>query len=240
METIGTRIVNGRALACVLNDAGTDRIAILCHGFRSSMIGPNRLFVRLARDLEAEGISCLRFDQFGSGNSGGSFLDSSFDDWVRTIVSLAEEYSSAGNRVALVGQSMGGAAVICAAAQLDDGIAGVGAWVPGVNAASPPSAHPDELMEEGAQVVRWSFWHEAYRADIVGAFASIVAPTHVWLATDDEFISREENERLATVAREHQRVTILEGHAHSAWTVAQAEVVLSQTKDFVRTTLSAS
>jgi uncharacterized protein len=236
METIGTRDINGYRLAYALHDAGSMRLVIMCHGFRSSMIGPNRLFVRVARELAAHGISSLRFDQYGSGNSEGDFVDSSFDGWIRAIVTLANEHIAAGHRVALLGQSMGGSAAICVAEELGARLSGIAAWVPGTNVIANRYAGPD-LMEEGGQVVRTSFWQEAHDADVAGALARITAPTRVWLATQDEFCSPDDNQRLVDVAQPHQAITILDGYPHSAWTFAQSEQVVQETVDFLLTAL---
>lgn len=240
METLELREIRGRQIAFAFHDAGTPRIAILCHGFRSSMIGPNRFFVRLARDLVEARISVFRFDQYGSGNSEGSFVDSSFENWVEAITAVSEEYLSQGNRVALLGQSMGGAAVLCAAASLGGHrLAGVAAWVPGMNAVDLPPLSPDQLMEEGGQQVRAQYWYEAKAADIPGAFTRIEVPTAVWLATEDEFVSPEHNDLLIRAARQHQTIRVLQGFSHSSWTVEEAEVVLTETAAFLRRSLDA-
>lgn len=110
--------ISGRSVACAHHDAAGDTTVIFCHGFRGEKTGPNRTFVRAARQLADRGVSSLRFDQYGSGDSDGDFLESRFDDWVETIVALSREYLERGQRIALFGQSMGASAVICAAATL--------------------------------------------------------------------------------------------------------------------------
>ena len=112
MNTLRTQIYNDHTIALALHEASTKKVVIFCHGFRGTSTGPARFFVKAARELEKEGISSVRFDQYGSGNSDGEFEESRFDDWVATTIAIARDYLSNGYEVALFGQSMGAATVI--------------------------------------------------------------------------------------------------------------------------------
>jgi len=74
---------------------------------------------RIARGLVGEGIGVLRFDFTGLGSSGGEFANTTFssnvEDLVRAAGFLREHYQAP--RV-LIGHSLGGAAVLAAAAQI--------------------------------------------------------------------------------------------------------------------------
>ena len=120
MNTLRTQIYNDHTIALALHEASTKKVVIFCHGFRGTSTGPARFFVKAARELEKEGISSVRFDQYGSGNSDGEFEESRFDDWVATTIAIARDYLSNGYEVALFGQSMGAATVINAAAELPE------------------------------------------------------------------------------------------------------------------------
>ena len=80
--------VNGKDIFCALAEPEPNqkKMVIMSHGFRASSIGPARTFVDFARILNKNGYSTLRFDQANSGNSEGDYLDSSYNEWVNTIV----------------------------------------------------------------------------------------------------------------------------------------------------------
>lgn len=221
--------VRGQRIATVFHRADADRVVLLCHGFRGSKIGPSRLFVRLARRLRVAGISTLRFDQYGSGDSEGEFVDSSFDDWVATTRVLAERRLGRGAQIALLGQSMGGAAALVVAAELGDRLSSVVAWVPDPSIDEAPAV--GEHDEEGGQRVGWRFWHEANRADVARRFREIQAPTLVFFATDDDYVSPANQQALIEARRPHQRIVILDKHTHSGWSYDQAEQVVDQSTE---------
>jgi len=224
--------LDGRRIAAAWHHAPGKRIVVFCHGFRGDKLGPNRCFVRLARRLQAAAIGSLRFDQHGSGDSQGDFVDSSFDDWVRTTVALARGFLRDGYQVALLGQSMGGTAALVAAAELGSDLASVVAWMP--DPSVDPPAPEGEFMEEGGQRVRWDYWREAHAANAPTRFREILAPTLVFFATDDAYVSPDNREALIRGHRPHQRIELLEGHAHSAWTYDQAERIIRQTGAFLQ------
>jgi len=225
--------VNGRRIAAALHVAPSKKIVLVCHGFISSKIGPNRFFVRLARRLQQRGICALRFDQYGSGDSEGDFFDSSFNDWIATTKELVHLYRRDGYQVALLGQSMGGSTALATAGDLGAEIAAVVAWVP------DPSVDPmqpgGDWSEEGGQRVQRRYWQEAHGADIVGRFRAITAPTLVFFATADDYVSTENRQAISDVRRAHQQIAWLEGWTHSAWTYDQATQVIDQSVDFLIT-----
>ena len=203
----------------------------MCHGFRGSRIGPHRSFVQLARRLQSAGLSALRFDQYGSGDSDGDFFDSSFDHWVETISTLADRYHAEGYNVALLGQSMGGAAVIAAAARLGARITSVVAWVPDPSIDEP--IETGDVMEEGGERVNWAFWREAHQANIPRCFGEILAPTLTFFATEDQFVSAANQRALVNAAQTHQEFVWLYAHSHSSWTYEQTDAVLDRTQRFL-------
>lgn len=223
--------INGHSLAATLRDTKSKNIVIFCHGYRSSSIGPQRLFVDCARNLAKYKISSVRFDQYGSGNSEGAFVDSGFNDWVETARLIAQKYLSEGYKVMLFGQSMGGATVIAAAADLPD-LAGLVAWVPdpSVDKFTPP---PNGIIEEEGQIIKSSYWQEAHDAGIALKLNKIDTPCYIVQASDDRYVSHENHTAIVSNAQENHAVDMHDGYSHSSWSYAQIKVVMPKTIGFV-------
>lgn len=233
MEHASIQNINGHAIHCVVHEAKSKNIVIFCHGFRSSSIGPNRFFVRAARLLADKGIATIRFDQFGSGNSAGDFIESSFTDWVETIKVIARMYQAKGYKVTLFGQSMGGSAVICAGAELND-IASIVSWVPDPSEDTfiePTSGH----VEESGQRVTSRFWREAHNAKIAEQLAKIEYPVYIIQCSKDDYVSPANQQVLQKHAKTQHVLELFEGLSHSSWTFDEATEIISKSVDFIIT-----
>ena len=76
---------------------------------------------RLAAALAADGIATLRFDFTGLGGSEGEFANTGFSSNVADLVAAADRMRAAGRAPSLlVGHSLGGAAVLAAAARVPE------------------------------------------------------------------------------------------------------------------------
>jgi hypothetical protein len=230
-EHLSMRDVDGRRIAVAWHEAGSRDLVVFCHGFRGHKGGPNSFFVGAARQLAAHGVCSLRFDQPGSGDSEGSFEDSSFDEWLATTAAIVREHQAAGYRVALFGQSMGGAAVLAVAAEVTGLVAEV-AWVPDPNV-DPFEPSPTGFCEEGGQIVQDRFWREAHEARIAERLPNVAAPAYLVFGTADEFVSEENRLALTERARPHHRIDVFEGYAHSAWTHVQATEIIDRSCRFL-------
>lgn len=231
MIEVKTESYNNHRIAVSHHDTKSKSIVIFCHGYRGTAVGPSRFFVRAAQKLEEAGISSVRFDQFGSGNSEGSFFDSSFDDWLATTKAIAENYLSKGYRVALFGQSMGGATVISVGSELTT-LTAVVAWVPDPNVEEfkyPESGY----IEEGGQRVQAAYWQQAHDAKVADKLVNLKAPTFVVQCTDDEYVDDANRKAISDNAQLHHEVTNLEGYSHSSWTYEQAEEIIAKSTEFI-------
>ena len=119
----------GEDLAARLEMAEDVRgVAIFAHCFTCSK--DVVAVTRISRALRQSGISVLRFDFTGLGRSKGTFSDTNFSSNVHDILDAAaylkEIYKAPS---LLIGHSLGGAAVLAAAKQLDDvrGVVTIGA-----------------------------------------------------------------------------------------------------------------
>ncbi|BBX04036.1 osmotically inducible protein OsmC [Mycolicibacterium moriokaense] len=88
--------------------------AVFAHGFTLGKDSPAA--ARICKQLAAEGIGVLRFDNLGLGDSEGDWGDGSFSHKVADTVRAVEFMNASGREVRLlVGHSFGGSAVIAAA-----------------------------------------------------------------------------------------------------------------------------
>lgn len=82
-------------------------IVILCHGFLSNK--DSRTNMRLTELLVSQGLSTLRFDWFGMGESSGQFSNINVTTCQSQLDSLLEDIKAKGYRnIGLVGSSFGG------------------------------------------------------------------------------------------------------------------------------------
>lgn len=231
VEHITSATFNGHRLATILHEAGGTDLVVFCHGFQGNKAGPSRFFVRAARTLAADGVSSLRFDQYGCGDSPGNSTESSFDDWVATTRAIAEHYLADGDRVALFGQSMGASAAIVAAAGLPR-LTALVAWVPDPNI-EPFVPGAEEFLEENSQLVRPRYWREAHEARVAERFERVDMPAYLVFATADCFVDEANRRALIDRAKPQHRVEVFEGYVHSAWTYDQATDIIQRSCDFL-------
>ena len=230
-EKIKSQNINNHRLATVFHDAGSKNIVIFAHGFQSTTIGPCRRFVTTARQLAKKGISSLRFDQYGSGNSEGDFFESSFDDWVKTIRTIAENYLAQDYKVALFGQSMGGAAVLAVGSELPD-LSAIVAWSPDPNVDEfiPPK---NGIDEENGQIVQASFWQEAHDAKVAEKLSLIKTPMYIVQCTADEYVDELNRNAIIRNARSNHKVENYAGYPHSKWTYQQGKEIIDKSVRFL-------
>jgi alpha/beta superfamily hydrolase len=105
-------------LAAVHHQADPSRLVIFAHGYTGTKCESGRLFVQTARALAEAGISALRFDFWGSGDSEGGFEDVSPNTEIADLHSVIgwarrKRFSSIG----VLGLSLGGAVSICTVAE---------------------------------------------------------------------------------------------------------------------------
>lgn len=71
MRRLLTFPCDGMALAATLDDGASEVGLLMVTGGSQTRIGSHRMYERLARNLSENGISCLRFDRRGVGDSEG-------------------------------------------------------------------------------------------------------------------------------------------------------------------------
>jgi len=222
---------NGHRILTAFHDTNNKSIVIFCHGYRGTSVGPNRFFVTAARQLAKQGISSLRFDQYGSGNSEGDFFNSSFVDWIKTTKEITENYLNQGYKVALLGQSMGGAAVIVVGSELPN-LSAIVAWSPDPNV-EKFIAPENGIIEENGQIVQARFWQEAHDVKVADKLSLVKAPMYIVQCTADEYVDEENRNAITKNAQSNHKVENFEGYSHNKWTFEQGEGIIDKSVNFL-------
>jgi pimeloyl-ACP methyl ester carboxylesterase len=131
------------------------------------------------------GIAVLRFDFTGLGQSGGDFADSTFSGSIRDLIAAIRSMDSADRAPSLlIGHSLGGAAVLAAAADLPDikAVATIGAPF--------DVAHITNLLRDGMPALLTEGEAEV---DIGGR------PFRIRLSFVDDLARHDQRQRIATL-----------------------------------------
>ena len=197
----------GERLAGVLHGPVQPRMAISCHGMFSDKGGNKHL--ALAKALEEQGISLLRFDFAGSGESEGLLYDVSYSRRMEDLDCALEALVAQGGRFfAVFGSSLGGAVALLAAAR-DERIVGV--------ATLAAIGHPAELLESQPEALaNWrklgyhdfaagrvgsEFLDDSLTHDVVGAVSVLRAPILVVHGDQDQVVPCSDAHDIAAAAR---------------------------------------
>lgn len=247
MEKTFFEEINGKQVFCILSQpqVPSKKVVIMSHGFRSNSTGPSRSFVNFKDILVSEGFNVFRFDQPNSGNSEGHFIDSSFSEWVQTIVYFARKYLDEGYEIVLLGQSMGATATVIASARggIKNKIAAIILWVPDpksdspdwLSKKSPAKKYQDNIFEEGGQKYKGSFWQEVKDADFFTCLNEYKGPIHLVYGQEDMFVSERLRGQVINVVRKKgQQAMILEGQDHSGWDYDVCQEVYKTELEFIK------
>lgn len=106
---------------------------LIIHGFAGNKLGHQRIYVACAAALSAQGVAVLRVDCRGCGDSEGSFEHNSIDtlvtDACESVRFLRSQPGIDGDRIGVLGASLGGAISVLLAMQLGD-ISALAMWAP--------------------------------------------------------------------------------------------------------------
>ncbi|HEX8781450.1 MAG TPA: alpha/beta fold hydrolase [Nocardioides sp.] len=190
---------------------------------------------RICKQLAAEGIGMLRYDNLGLGDSEGDWGDGSFSRKVADTVEAVRFMNASGRPVELlVGHSFGGAAVIDVAGRVD----GVRA-VATIGAPSDPShteqqydALIDRVLEEGeaewlvggrALTLKRDFVQDVREADITEAIRTLGLPLLVMHSPTDATVDVSNAGQIYRLARHPRSFISLEGSDHLLTAPGQAQ-----------------
>lgn len=239
MEKVFFEKINGKKVFCLFADtmlkSKSKKLVIMCHGFRGDSPGPARQFVDFQRILVKNGYSVLRFDQPHSGNSEGDYINTSFKEWVETIVYFVDKFIGLGYEVNLLGQSMGASATVASInhKKIKNKVPCILVWVP--DPETDFFGDPNKIYEEGGQRYKGSFWQEAKDSNFFECLKSYNGKIHLVYGEVDRYVSRElMDQTIKIVQDKDQGVMILKGQDHSPWEYDSAQDVFKKELEILK------
>jgi pimeloyl-ACP methyl ester carboxylesterase len=118
---------------------GSSRGAVLiCYPWSSEYLFSHRSLRQLASKLSQNGFETLRFDYFGTGDSGGNVADADFAGWENDIESAIQELSDLAGikKVVLVGLRLGANLATSVAKRRSPEVSSIVLWDPIVSGKS--------------------------------------------------------------------------------------------------------
>jgi uncharacterized OsmC-like protein/alpha/beta superfamily hydrolase len=191
---------------------------------------------RICRELVNHGIAVLRFDFTGLGNSDGDFSNTNFssniDDLLSAVDFLRQNYEAP---KLLVGHSLGGAAVLGVAGQVDEvkAVATIGAPSDAAHVAHNFSVAMDEINDRGEAEVTLGLRKftikkqfiddlESYSNDYIQRLGKALLVMHAPL---DETVAINEAEKIYLAAKHPKSFISLDGADHLLTKKADADYV---------------
>jgi len=244
---------HGQKLAAVLADPAPDKhmpIAILCHGFTTQKNNDTNL--ALTQSLNQNGIATFRYDFFGHGESEGDFADITLTEGTDDVLSAIKFVKDRGNtKIAIVGSSYGGIAVLLAAAKSSD--------LSAVAGKSPVSDYPEVEMLRRTEddIAKWqkdgftihrnskgtefklnySFWQDMQSQFVYDIADRIKVPTLIIHGTADESVPIEQSRKTAQLIPNCQLIEI-EDADHRYSKKEHFDQMIASISDFLVKTLS--
>jgi len=124
----GGRTLRGWQLGTVARNGSA---ALLVHGFGSTDIGGQQLFVQTARTLAEHGSAVRSYSRLGHGTSDGDFADITIGDEVDQVVAMIRTLAAdAAGPVHVVAHSLGAVESAMAAARVPELVATLTLWSP--------------------------------------------------------------------------------------------------------------
>ncbi len=188
----------------------------------------------ISRALNLRGYGVLRFDFTGLGNSEGDFVDTNFTTNIADLLAAAEYLAAAHQPPSLlVGHSLGGAAVLCAATQLTGirAVATIGAPFAADHVASHFAEDLKTIEQQGAATVNIGgrpfsiakqFLDDLEEQRVEEHIQELDAALLILHSPQDQTVNIDEAAKLYTAARHPKSFVSLDGADHLLTNAADA------------------
>ncbi len=227
---------DGQGIFTVVHDMGKNSpVIVMFHGFTGNHIENRFIFARLSRSLEKAGISSIRFDFRGSGNSDGTFEDMTLSSEIsdaRVVVDYAKSRFDA--KIGVLGLSMGGTVALLSAPDLNPDALCL--WAPASKNAEifALNGMPKELensLDVGGISVSPDFVREIFTLDAFSNAKKYAGPVSILHGTDDPTVPFKYSQALV---EEFKNATLfpVESSNHTFTSVEWSTFVINKTVEF--------
>lgn len=225
-ETVRFPSVTGDRLAGLIDlpEGEVRGWGVFAHGFTLGKDSPAA--ARICKQLAAEGVGMLRFDNLGLGDSQGDWGAGGFTNKVADTVRAVEFMNASGRTIEiLVGHSFGGAAVLAAALATPSvrAVVTIGAPFQTTHVEHNFDAILDRVMAEGeaewlvggkALTLRRTFIEDIRQADLAACIQALKRPLLVMHAPTDNAVGIANASDIFRAARHPRNFISLEGADH--------------------------
>jgi putative redox protein len=207
---------------------------------------------RISRFLAASGFAVLRFDFTGLGGSGGDFPNTSFRSNIDDLVAAADYLRDAHQApVLLMGHSLGGTAVLAAAAQIPEckAVVTIGAPATPEHVRKQFAGSSERIEAEGEALVsiagrefriKKEFLDDLRRHPLTEQVARLRRALLIFHAPLDEVVSIDEAANIFIAAKHPKSFVSLDGADHLLSSLADAQYVADTVTAWVRRYLPSS
>jgi putative redox protein len=190
---------------------------------------------RISRALAAQGIAVLRFDFTGLGHSGGDFSNTNFSSNVEDLIRAADFLRASHEAPSiLIGHSLGGAAVLVAAAQIPEvkAVVTIGAPADAAHVEAHFAGDVKTITQEGEAevqlagrpfVIRKRFLDDIAGQNVLAAAEHLKAALLVVHAPRDETVGIENATRIFVAAKHPKSFLSLDDGDHLLTRSAHAD-----------------
>jgi len=224
---------------------GFSSSVVMLHGFTGSKVEAWRLFVDLARALCGAGVSVLRFDFRGHGDSPLPFeefrLEYALED-AESAVRYVEAVLRP-RRVGLLGLSMGGHVAVKTAHRLGDRVSSLVLLAPAIDfgrlieEAIERVPRVGDFYVFGPLRLRREGVESIVRSNAMDLAEEIRAPTLIIHAKNDEAVPYTQSVEFYSRLRSEKKLVLLEEGGHIFATPASRLRVLEEVTEWIRRTL---
>ncbi|MDM7892308.1 alpha/beta fold hydrolase [Curtobacterium caseinilyticum] len=213
-------------------------VVLLVHGFSSTALGGQQLFVQTARHLVARGAVVRSHDRLGQGVSDGEFADITIRDEVDQVVAMIDA-ADRGQGVHVVAHSLGAVESALAAAREPSRVRTLTLWSPAGVVVDDITEH-DAIQGQPLAPVRERGWFDfggmplgqAFVADVqdgldvYGPVSGYTGPADVVHGTEDAIVPVSYGRRYAELLP-GARLTVVDGADHGWSSVPFRERLLA-------------